>query len=115
MFVSILLACFGELAVILCASIFARVWVTVLGLLWGNSRFPMGQWFTVAIKCARLYVLVVLQCVVSSGRLAECCSVLVFFFPPTSTLAIIIVLISPLSPLFSVTSAWAGAGCGRQG
>ena len=63
-FVSILLACFGELAVILCASIFARVWVTVLGLLWGNSRCPMGQWFTVAIKCACLYVLVVLQCVV---------------------------------------------------
>ena len=56
-FVSILLACFGELAVILCASIFARVWVTVLGLLWGNSRCLMGQWFTVTIKCARLYVL----------------------------------------------------------
>ena len=63
-FVSILLACFGKLAVILCSGTFARVWVTVLGLLWGNSRCPMGQWFTVAIKCARLYVLVVLQCVV---------------------------------------------------
>ena len=56
-FVSVLLACFGELAVILCSGIFARVWVTVLGLLWGNSRCPMGQWFTVAIKCARLHVL----------------------------------------------------------
>ena len=57
-FVSVLLARFGELAVvILCSSVFARVWVTVLGLLWGNSRCPMGQWFTVAIKCARLYVL----------------------------------------------------------
>ena len=57
-FVSVLLARFGKLAVvILCSSIFARVWVTVLGLLWGNSRCPMGQWFTVAIKCARLYVL----------------------------------------------------------
>ena len=56
-FASILLACFGELAVILCSGIFARVWVTVLGLLWGNSRCPMGQGFTVAIKCARLYVL----------------------------------------------------------
>ena len=44
--------------------IIARIWVTVLGLLWGNSRCPMGQWFTVAIKCACLYVLVVLQCVV---------------------------------------------------
>ena len=55
--VSILLACFGKLAVILCSGTFARVWVTVLGLLWGNSRCPMGQWFTVAIKCACLYVL----------------------------------------------------------
>ena len=63
-FVSVLLACFGKLAVILCSGTFARVWVTVLGLLWGNSRCPMGQWFTVAIKCARLYVLAVLQCVV---------------------------------------------------
>ena len=58
-FVSILLACFGELAVILCSGILARVWVSVLGLLRGNSlQCPMGQWFT-----ARLYVLVVLQCV----------------------------------------------------
>ena len=64
MFVSVLLACFGELAVILCSGIFARVWVTVLGLLWGNSRCPMGQWFTVAIKCVRLHLLVVLQCIV---------------------------------------------------
>ena len=57
--VSVLLACFGELAVILCSGIFARVWVTVLiiGLLCGNSRCPMGQWFTVAVKCSRLYVL----------------------------------------------------------
>ena len=53
----VLLACFGELAVILCSGIIARIWVTVLGLLWGNSRCPMGQGFTVAIKCARLYVL----------------------------------------------------------
>ena len=63
-FVSVLLASFGKLALILCSDTFARVWVTVLGLLWGNSRCPMGQWFTVAIKCARLYVLAVLQCVV---------------------------------------------------
>ena len=63
-FVSVLLACFGKLAVILCSGTFARVWATVLGLFSGNSRCPMGQWFTVAIKCARLYVLAVLQCVV---------------------------------------------------
>ena len=56
-FVSVLLACFGELAVILCSSIFARFWVTVLGLLWDNFGCLMGQWFTVAITCARLYVL----------------------------------------------------------
>ena len=41
------------------------------------------------------------------------------FSPPSSPLTIIItiiiVLISPLNPLFSVTSAWAGAGCGGQG
>ena len=55
-FVSVL-CLIGNLAVILCSSIFARVWVTVLGLLWGNSRCPMGQGFTVAIKCACLYVL----------------------------------------------------------
>ena len=65
-FVSVLLACFGKLAVILCSGTFARVWATVLGLFSGNSRCPMGQWFTVAIKCARLYVLAVLQCVVFS-------------------------------------------------
>ena len=50
---------------------------------------------------------------------AECCSVLVFFsLPPhplTIIATIIIVLIAPLNPLFSVTSAWAGAGCGRWG
>ena len=63
-FVSILLACSGELAVILCSGIFARVWVTVLGLLWGNFWCPMGQWFTVAIKFAHLNVLIVLLCVV---------------------------------------------------
>ena len=63
-FVSVLLACFGELAVILCSGIFATVCVTVLGLLRGNFQCPLGQWLTVAIKCARVYVLVVLQCVV---------------------------------------------------
>ena len=41
------------------------------------------------------------------------------FSPPSSPLiiivGIIIVLISPLNSWFSVTGAWAGAGCGRQG
>ena len=75
----------------------------------GQFPVPSGSVaYSVAIKCARLYVLVVLQC-----------SVLVFFFPPSSPLTIIstitIVLISPLNPLFSVTSAWAGARCGARG
>ena len=96
-FASVLLACFGELAVILCSGIFARVWVSVLGLLWGNSGCAMGQWFTVAIKCAHLYVLVVLQCVVSSGCLAECWSVLAFFpLPPHPLLLLLLLLLLSL-------------------
>ena len=41
------------------------------------------------------------------------------FSSPSSHLiiiiGIIIVLISPLNSRFSVTGAWGGAGCGRQG
>ena len=48
-FVSVLLACFGELAVILCAGVFATVWITLLGLFTGQFPVPLGQWFTVAI------------------------------------------------------------------
>ena len=52
-FVHVLLACFGELAVILCSDFFARVCVTVLGLLWGHFQCPLGQRFTFAIyACA---------------------------------------------------------------
>ena len=95
-FVSVLLKCLGELAVILCSGIFARVWGTVLGLLWGNSRCPMGQWFTVAIKCARLYVLSCSFTVHSvQGSLAECRSVLVFFpLPPHPLLLLLLLLLS---------------------
>ena len=63
-FVSVLLACFGELAIILYSGIFTTVCVTVLGLLRGNFQCALRQWLTVAIKCAHLYVLVVLQCIV---------------------------------------------------
>ena len=48
-FVSVLLACFGKLAVILCADFFARVCITVLGLLCVNFQCPLGQRFAVAI------------------------------------------------------------------
>lgn len=52
-FVSVLLVCFGELAVILYSGVFARVYVTELGLLRGNFQCPLGQQFTVAIyACA---------------------------------------------------------------
>ena len=52
-FVTVLLACFGKLAVILCSGVFARVCVTVLGLLRGNFQCPLGQRFTVTIyACA---------------------------------------------------------------
>ena len=48
-FVSVLLPCLGNLAVILFSGVYARVCVTVLGLLWGNFQCPLGQRFTVAI------------------------------------------------------------------
>ena len=48
-FVSVLLVCFGELAVILYSGVFARVYVTELGLLRGNFQCPLGQQFTVVI------------------------------------------------------------------
>ena len=81
------------------------------------GAIPCALWVSGLLLQLSVHIYVCLQFYSAqcSGCLAECCSVLVFFFPPTSTLAIIIVLISPLSPLFSVTSAWAGAGCGRQG
>ena len=66
-FVSVLLACFGELAVILCSGIFATVCVTALEYrpVVGQFSVPSGSVaYSVAIKCARLYVLVVLQCIV---------------------------------------------------
>ena len=77
----------GKLAVILCSGIFARVWVTVLGLLQGNSRCPMGQWFTVAIKCACLFVVSCSFTVRSQFRVS-CWVLLSFsvFSPPSSPL-----------------------------
>ena len=48
-FVSVLLVYFGELAVILYYGVFARVYVTELGLLRGNFQCPLGQQFTVVI------------------------------------------------------------------
>lgn len=48
-FVSVLLVYFGELAVILYYGVFARVYITELGLLRGNFQCPLGQQFTVVI------------------------------------------------------------------
>ena len=48
-FVSVLLVYFGKLAVILYYGVFARVYVTELGLLRGNFQCPLGQQFTVVI------------------------------------------------------------------
>ena len=47
--VCFILVCFGELAVILCSFVFAVVLVTVLGLLWDNFQYPLGQRFSIAI------------------------------------------------------------------
>ena len=48
-FVSVLSVYFGEVAVILYYGVFARVYVTELGLLRGNFQCPLGQQFTVVI------------------------------------------------------------------
>jgi len=104
-FVSILLAYFGELAVILCAGIFARVCITVLGLLQGNFQCPWVSGLLLQFMHAHLHVHEVLQCIVFRA----CCSVLVIFSPSSSPLIIIIitiiVVLSPLNSQFSVMDA----------
>ena len=75
-FVSVLSVYFGEVAVILYYGVFARVYVTELGLLRGNSQCPLGQQFTVVIYvCTFTRVLVVLHCLVFGAS----CSVFFFF------------------------------------
>ena len=62
-FVSILLVYFGELTVILRSGVFAKVCVTVLGLLWGNFQHPWLSSLLLQLIFMRAYlpVLVVLQ------------------------------------------------------
>ena len=93
-FVTVLLACFGELAVS-----YALVFLPVLGLLWGNFPCPLSQHFSNTIY-ARAFTCAC-SFTVCSVHLAQYCSVLVFFFPPSSPFIIIsngiVVLISPLN------------------
>ena len=62
-FVSILLVYFGELTVILHSGVFAKVCVTVLGLLRGNFQHPWVSSLLLQLIFMRAYlpVLVVLQ------------------------------------------------------
>ena len=62
-FVSILLVYFGELTVILRSGVFAKVCITVLGLLWGNFQRPLVSSLLLQLIFMRAYlpVLVVLQ------------------------------------------------------
>ena len=62
-FVSILLVYFGELTVILRSGVFAKVCVTVLGLLRGNFQRPLVSSLLLQLIFMRAYlpVLVVLQ------------------------------------------------------
>ena len=62
-FVSILLVFFGDLTVILCSGVFAKVCVTVLGLLQGNFQCPWVSSLLLQLifMRAHLPVLVVLQ------------------------------------------------------
>ena len=99
-FVTVLLACFGELAVILRSGVFARVCVAVLGLLWGNFQCPLSQQFTNTIY-AYVYTC---ACSFTGCSVRASCSVLLsfsVFSPPSSPFNIIsngiVVLISPLN------------------
>ena len=99
-FVTVLLACFGELAVILRSGVFARVSVAVLGLLWGNFPCPLSQQFTNTIY-AYAYTC---ACSFTVCSVRASCSVLLsvsVFSPPSSPFDIIsngiVVLISPLN------------------
>ena len=60
-FVSILLVYFGELTVILCSGVFAKVCITVLGLLGGHFQCPWVSSLLLRFMRAHLPVLVVLQ------------------------------------------------------
>ena len=117
-FVSILLACFGGLKVILCSSKCCQCLRYCTRPVVGQIPVLPGSvvYFSVAIYACRF------TCACSLTIRSVWGVLLSFsgFFPPSSPLiiiisSIIIVLISPLNSRFSVTGAWAGAGCGGQG
>ena len=107
----------GELAVILCPSMFARVCVTVLGLLQGNFKCPWVSGLLLQFMSVHLHVLVVLQCVVF-GASCSSRSVLVFF-PPSSASLIFIrsIIIKSLFLHWTLGSVWwvFGQGLGVVG
>ena len=114
-FVSILLACFGELEVILCSSVFCQCLRYCARPV--VRQIPRAPWASglLAIYACRS------TCACSLTMRSVWGVLLSFsvFSSPSSPLiiiiGIIIVLISPLNSRFSVTGAWARAGCGTQG
>ena len=108
-----LLACFGELEVILCSSVFfqclgyfTRPVVGKIPVLPGSVVYSSVAIYACGFTCACSLTMRSVWGVLLSFSV---------FPPPSSPLIIIIVLISPLNSRFSVTGAWAGAGCGAQG
>ena len=115
-FVSILLAYFGELEVILCSSVFCqclryctRHVVGQISVLPGSVVYSSVAIFACGFTCACSLTMHSVWGVLLSFSV---------FSPPFSPLiiiSIIIVLTSPLNSRFSVTGAWAGVGCSGQG
>ena len=99
-FVTVLLACFGELAVILHFGVFARVCVAVLSLLWGNFPCPLIQQFANTIyACAFTCACSFTVCSIWASW-SVFLSFSVFFLPSSPFIIIsngIVVLISPLN------------------
>ena len=116
MFVSILLACFGRLKVILCSRkccqclrYCTRPVVGQIPVLPGSAVYSSVAIYACGFTCACSLTMCSVWGVLLSFSV---------FSPPSSTLiiiSIIIVLIFPLNSRFRVTGAWAGAGAGCGG
>ena len=114
-FVTILLVCFGELEFILCSSVFCQcLHYCARPVVRQIPRAPWVRGLLAIYACKS-------TCACSLTMHSVWGVLLSFsvFSSPYSPLiiiiGIIIVLISPLNSRFSVTGAWARAGCGRQG
>ena len=114
-FVSILLVCFGELEVILCSSVFCQCLRYCARPV--VRQIPRAPWVSglLAIYACRSTCACSLTMHSVWGVLLSFSVFSSPFSPLIIIIGIIIVLISPLNSRFSVTGAWAGAGCGRQG